>query len=106
MTMKALPSLFAIVIGMQSLHVAAADGVDSRPAGVEERNWVAITDKLGFVVADAVPSGAPAGSRQVLLAPPESISPALAPPTKGYFVLKTPLGWRRVTISEPSELTG
>lgn len=62
---------------------------------------------LGLVVVDKAerfPSAT--GSRQILIAPLESVSAELMPPKKGYFAVKTQNGWQCLVVSEPSELTG
>lgn len=85
--------------------VASAAEQQERPAGVDERDWVQISERFGFVVDEApvVPGGI-TDSRQLLIVPPDAVSSVLMPPTKGYFVVKTPMGWRRVAIAaDPAE---
>jgi hypothetical protein len=79
-----------------AIAVTAAIGADApdRPAGVEAKSWIQVSDTLGFVVTPpvAVPQGS--NSRQVLL---------LMPPAEGYFMAKTAAGWRRLVIVEPAK---
>lgn len=104
--MKVFAASTLLATGALAAHPAVAAEPADRPAGVEERNWIVISDRLGFVVDEqrAIPSAI--GSRQILLAPPESVSAELMPPAKGYFVVKTQTGWRRVVIAAPSEFAG
>lgn len=69
------------------------------------RDWLPISDRLGFVIVGKkqFPS-ASGGSRQILLVDPEQVSADLSPPKKGYFVIKTETGWLRIVISDSSEL--
>jgi hypothetical protein len=70
--------------------VSAADGPD-RPAGVEAANWIQLNDKVGFVVIPERKSGPRVASAGLLLEPAAS----------GYFMAKTPGGWRRLVVVEP-----
>jgi len=105
--MKASILLALICATLASPVSFAADDTADRPAGVEAKNWLPISDRLGFVV---VPEKdwprIIGGSRQVLLADPDRVSANLQPPKKGYFVIKTEAGWQRVVVAEPSELAG
>jgi hypothetical protein len=97
--MKKLAWIAITSVALIALVASAAEQQD-RPVGVEERDWVQISDRFGFVVDEA--PVAPRGitdSRQLLIVPPDSVSSVLMPPTKGYFVVKTPMGWRRVVLA-------
>jgi len=101
--MKRLAWLALGAIALTVLVASAAEQQD-RPAGVEEQHWIAISDRFGFVVQEARAEPGGNSSRQILIAPPDVVSAVLMPPTKGYFVVKTPMGWRRVVIAaDPAE---
>ena len=106
--MKTLATLaLSLAAAFVTQHAAAADSAD-RPAGVEERHWIPITERLGFVVLaqkKQFPPPFPV-NREALVPPPESISAELMPPEKGYFVVKTSTGWRRLVVTDASDLTG
>jgi len=103
--MKALVRVISIVTIMLVTWVAnAADSAD-RPAGIVARNWIAITERLGFVVVDDKKVFPPLVTG-ALLVPPDSVSAEHRPPRKGYFVVKTEAGWERLTVVAPSDSTG
>jgi hypothetical protein len=104
--MKTLIVLIASVAVLALAHSATAEGTDARPAGVAEKNWISISDRLGFIVVAQEHVPTLSGSRQILIAPADNVSAELMPPTKGYFVVRTETGWRRLVVSEPSELGG
>jgi hypothetical protein len=62
-----------------------------RPANVEPANWIRVTDTVGFVVIPERKSGPVVASGGLLLEPAAS----------GYFMAKTPSGWRRLVVIEP-----
>jgi hypothetical protein len=47
--MKAIAASLLILGTVLTMHFAGASTGD-RPAGVEERNWIPVSDKMGFVV--------------------------------------------------------
>ena len=98
--------LFALIFAAAMIPQASL-ATDDRPAGVEAKNWLPISDRLGFVVeAEKEWPRIIGGSREVLLADPDAVSAELQPPKKGYFVIKTEAGWQRVVVSAPTELAG
>lgn len=93
-----------MVVALGTAVANASDHADA-PAGVSPSHWIPVSDRLGFVLEEHSPSATGAAqSEQILIAPPEKTSAKLMPPAKGYFVVKTALGWQRIAISEPSEL--
>jgi hypothetical protein len=103
--MKALASFMIVLSSVLLASATLAADESDRPAGVAAHNWILISDRLGFVVVK--PKDSPIlGTTSVLLAPPESVSAEHMPPKKGYFVIRTPNGWQRLVISEPSERAG
>src|SRR5262245_23806647 len=62
-----------------------------RPANVDPANWIRITDTVGFVVIPEGKTGVRVASAGLLLEPAAS----------GYFMAKTPSGWRRLVVVEP-----
>lgn len=96
--MKKITLLIAATVLFATQVASGSDQAD-RPTGVVERNWVQISPQFGFVIDEKrEPTGNQ--SRQVLIAPPDSVSAELMPPAKGYFVVKTSGGWRRIVIAE------
>lgn len=89
----------AAMVAFFACMVGAAERQD-RPAGVAEKDWIHISERFGFVVENTTVWPLANSSRQVLIAPPETVSAEHMPPAKGYFVVKTSAGWRRVTIAE------
>lgn len=100
--MRTIATLIPTVAMLAITNISVADAID-KPEGIADQNWIAISESFGFVI-DATHESAPhsypppAGSRQVLIAPPNAISAELMPPAKGYFVVKTETGWRRIAI--------
>jgi hypothetical protein len=96
--MKAIKLTFVAVLFVAA--IALANEQPDRPAGISEEHWIQISERLGFVLDEQAVQPAANQSRQILLAPPEHVSAELLPPAKGYFVVKTPEGWRRIAIAE------
>lgn len=103
--MKTLITLVLIVAAILTTHLVTAAGRDDRPHGVEKTHWIAISERFGFVVAAKTPMADASLSRQILGAPPDVLSADLRPPLKGYFVVKTEAGWRRLVAEAPFELS-
>jgi hypothetical protein len=103
--MRALAWVGVILGSMLCAQFAYSTEDPDPPSNAEAKNWIAINDRLGFVVVESVERMPGTGSRQILVAPPERISPELMPPIKGYFMAKTVNGWRRLVIAEPAELS-
>lgn len=57
-----------------------------------ERDWIPVSDKMGFVVTTPDMYPGPGGGNQVLL---------LTPPAEGYFMVRTGNGWQRIIINDP-----
>ena len=92
--------LAALVLAAYAVVAAEEQDRPARPEGVLERNWIQISERFGFVVDEKAVWPSANSSRQILIAPPDVVSAEHMPPAKGYFVLKTPLGWRRVVIAD------
>ena len=86
-------------VALAAYAVVAAEQQD-RPPGVAVRDWIPISERLGFVLDEKTVWPSANSSQQVLIAPPDVISAEHMPPAKGYFVVKTALGWRRVVIAD------
>ena len=80
--------------------IALAIDQADRPAGIAKEDWIQISERLGFVLDEQAAQPAANQSRQILIAPPGRVSAELMPPAKGYFVVKTSEGWRRIAIAE------
>jgi hypothetical protein len=103
--MKTLITLVLIVAAILTTHLVTAAGPGDRPHDVEETHWIPISERFGFVVAPKTPMADARLSRQILVAPPEVLSAEHMPPLKGYFVVKTEAGWRRLVAEAPFELS-
>jgi len=86
--MKAIAAALLILASVLALGASGPD----RPAGVEERDWIPVSDKMGFVVTTPHMYPLPAMDKQPLL---------LTPPTEGYFMVRSGIGWQRITIKDP-----
>lgn len=94
-------SLVLLIVSFIATPAFAVEPPD-RPIGVEAKNWIAITDKLGFVVVATTEPTIPrleGPSRQLLL---NEVAPPA--PAAGYFVIKTEDGWRRLVVMAPADL--
>jgi hypothetical protein len=89
--MKAIAATLLILVSVLAVHFATGASAGDRPAGVTERNWVPVSEKMGFVVTTPE-IHAPIADRQILL---------LTPPAEGYFMVRTEFGWQRITIKDP-----
>ena len=90
---KVLAVAVLIVASVVTVHYVLADDTPDRPNGVEAKNWIKVSERLGFVFETSeFPSP---GDRQILLA---------RQPLRGYFTAKTPGGWQRLSIENPGGL--
>lgn len=97
--MKKIAWVGIAAVALAAYAVVAAEQQD-RPTGVPERDWIPLSERLGFVLDEKSVWPSANSSRQILIAPPDVLSADHMPPAKGYFVVKTPLGWRRVVIAD------
>jgi hypothetical protein len=82
-----------ILASIVAAHYVLADDTADRPNGVDARNWIKVSDRLGFVFeSSGFPGGG--GDRQILLN---------RQPLRGYFTAKTPGGWQRLAIENPGD---
>lgn len=96
--MKTLLIFLLAFAGAQAFATEPSD----RPIGIEPDNWIAVTEKLGFVVViDDATSPPIQGtvSSQLLL---NKVAPDA--PATGFFMIKTADGWRRIIVMTPTEL--
>jgi hypothetical protein len=97
--------LLAAILGF-TVYVSRAADEGSRPPGILARDWVRVTERLGFVITQTDGGGRAGmggvGDQGVLLAAPEMVGADLMPPLKGYFVIQTPTGWRQIAMAEPA----
>ena len=91
-----MKALAVMLLGLAATVSAFGTDASDRPAGVDARNWIAISPTVGFVVIIdkggapmVVPPGRGAGGA------------ALVPPLNGYFMAKTAAGWQRLVVVEP-----
>jgi hypothetical protein len=92
--MKRIPMIcIAIaVISLTGAAVVSGQTTSNRPQGVSAKQWIPLSDKLGFVVLPSASIGAGSADPDVLL---------VKPPVEGYFMLKDNSGWSRIAIAEP-----
>jgi hypothetical protein len=90
--MKPIAAALLILSTVLTIHFALGASPPDRPAGVEERDWIPVSDKMGFVVT--TPHTYP-------LAPLDKQPLLLAPPAEGYFMVHTGNTWQRLTIKDP-----
>jgi hypothetical protein len=90
--MKIIYAAVLILISALSVHFALGASPPDRPSGVAEREWIPVSDKMGFVVTTPHLYPGAGGDGQVLL---------LTPPTEGYFMIRASNGWQRITIKDP-----
>ena len=103
--MKKLAMLALIGAALLTGHLVAAAVRDDRPPGVAEHDWIAISDRFGFVVEQKGPAASVTDSRQILIVPPDALPSELMPPVKGYFVVKMGAAWRRLAAVNPVEIS-
>jgi hypothetical protein len=89
--MKAITSVLLVLVSVLAIHFALGASSPDRPAGVDARNWVPVSETLGFVMTSSQ-TIAPAFDNQPLL---------LTPATEGYFMIRTSIGWQRLVIKDP-----
>jgi hypothetical protein len=92
--MKAIAASLLILGTVLAVHFAIGASSPDRPAGVDARNWIPISDKMGFVVttSEGYPGALVTTDRQPLL---------LAPPAEGYFMVRAGDRWQRIMIKDP-----
>jgi hypothetical protein len=90
--MKLIAATLLILASVLTLHFANGASSPDRPAGVDDRDWIPVSDKMGFVVT--TPHTYP-------LAPLDKQPLLLAPPAEGYFMVHTGNVWQRLTIRDP-----
>ncbi|HEY7639524.1 MAG TPA: hypothetical protein VH814_07340 [Steroidobacteraceae bacterium] len=99
--MKTLAVFGFIAAALVAAHLVIAAGQSDRPSSVAEAHWVPISERFGFVIEPTGPATrAQAGPPYLPALPAE-----LMPPLRGYFVVKTATGWRRLAVVDPAELS-
>jgi hypothetical protein len=91
--MKAIAATLLIFASVLAIQFADGASSPARPAGVDERDWIPVSDKMGFVVTTPHYYPGLGGGDQPLL---------LTPPTEGYFTIRNRNGWHRIIIQDPS----
>ena len=90
--MKAIAAALLILASVLAIHFANGASTPDRPAGVAERDWIPVSEKMGFVVTSPRSFPMPMPDRQVLF---------LTSPAEGYFMVHTGDVWRRLEIKDP-----
>lgn len=77
--MKSIAAALLVLVSVLTINFANGASSPDRPAGVEERDWIAVTDKMGFVVTTphTFPL-APLDKQPLLLTPPAEPLPGPA----------------------------
>lgn len=83
------------VVGASAL-LSHADTIPDMPGGVAYKDWIPLTDKMGFVIVHYQ-----SDSKSTPMAIPDKHVTLMAGPTPGYFVVRGPTGWVRVAVIEP-----
>jgi hypothetical protein len=90
--MKAITATLLILVSVLTIHFALGAPTPDRPPGVAERDWMPVSDKMGFVVTTPHYYPGLGGGVQPLL---------LTPPAEGYFMIRNRNGWHRIIIENP-----
>ena len=91
--MRAIASSLLILSTALVIHFANGACSPDRPPGVAERNWIPVSDKMGFVVTTpSIPGRRVTTDGQPLL---------LASPEEGYFMVHRGEIWQRIIIQTP-----
>jgi hypothetical protein len=92
--MKPIAASLLILSSILAIHFANGASGPDRPAAVDARHWIPVSDMMGLVVTtpQSTPGALVTTDRQPLL---------LAPPAEGYFMVRTGNGWQRIIIQEP-----
>jgi hypothetical protein len=80
------------VVSLTGAAVVSGQTTSNRPQGVSAKQWIPISDKLGFVVLPSASIGSGSADPDVL---------QVKPPVEGYFMLRNNSGWSRIAIAEP-----
>jgi hypothetical protein len=86
----------AAVLGALAIAANSAGSAD-RPPGVDQADWIAITDRFGLVV---VPP--PKQPVNIVLTDPTVLLMELRPAVGGYFMVRRGNAWVRVVVVEPT----
>jgi hypothetical protein len=90
--MKVIYTAVLFVVSAFAIHFAIGASSPDRPAGVDARNWIPVSDKMGFVVTTPRVFPMPMPDRQVLF---------LTTPAEGYFMVHTGNVWQRSPSKTP-----
>ena len=83
--MKAIAATLLILASVLVVHFASGASTGDRPPGLDAKNWIPVSDKMGFVVTTPRIFPMPMSDRQVLF---------LAPPAEGYFMVHMGNVWQ------------
>jgi hypothetical protein len=90
--MKAIAAALLILASVLAVHFALGASSPDRPANLNAKNWIPVSDKMGFVVT----------TRRILPMPmPDSQGLLMAGPEEGYFMVRRGNGWQRIIINNP-----
>lgn len=98
--MKSIATISLLFFAVVAVPYAVGQRSADKPAGVDGTNWVPINENLGIVLVQPTGANAKApmqGDRQGLY---------LAPPSNGYFMVRTGNHWRRLVVIEPLRGSG
>jgi hypothetical protein len=82
----------AVVVSLAGVAIVSGQTAPNRPQGVSEKQWIPLSDRLGFVVLPSAAIASGSADPDVLM---------VKPPVEGYFMVKENSGWSRVAITEP-----
>ena len=92
--MRPIAASLLILSTVLIIHFANGASPPDRPAGVDARHWIPVSDRMGFVVtmSEGYPGALVTTDSQPLL---------LAPPAEGYFMVRGGIVWQRIIIQNP-----
>jgi hypothetical protein len=85
-------SVAVAIVSLTGVAIVSGQTAPDRPPGVSAKQWIPISDRLGFIVLPSASIAAGSADPDVLL---------VKPPVDGYFMVKDGTGWSRVNIAEP-----
>jgi hypothetical protein len=91
--MKAIATTLLILASVLAIHFAMGASGPDRPQGVDADSWIAVSDKLGFVLTTPRAAWPSRTAPQALL-----LSPS---PEEGYFMVRVGNSWQRIIIINP-----
>lgn len=96
-----MKAALAVLVAMFSACAFGAEPAD-RPIGIEAKDWIPVSDKLGFVVV-----GMAEPALRIIQQPDSRLllnKVAPEAPVAGYFMIKAENGWCRLVVLTPADI--